>query len=176
MTGRSVCWRWSTRRRLDQRPPGRAVYATSICVLDRAGPRVCVVVNLATRVRYAAVRGGEERDGERLRPSGCGSWGGPSWTSRFPGYHPGWAQHRALGAARSSAARRRGGARRVPGRRPQHAVRLGYLAGLLICREAGAAEGERAGRDLVVRDASSRRPIVAATPALADRLAGEEGL
>ena len=48
-----------------------------------------------------------------------------------------------------------------------------YLAGLLICREAGAADGERDGLDLVVRDASSRRPIVAATPALKERLAAE---
>ena len=51
-----------------------------------------------------------------------------------------------------------------------------YLAGLLICREAGAAEGEREGRDLVVRDASTRRPIVAATGALADRLGDETRL
>jgi fructose-1,6-bisphosphatase/inositol monophosphatase family enzyme len=51
-----------------------------------------------------------------------------------------------------------------------------YLAGLLICRESGVAEGERDGRELGVRDATSRRPIVAATPALAERLMGEEGL
>jgi fructose-1,6-bisphosphatase/inositol monophosphatase family enzyme len=51
-----------------------------------------------------------------------------------------------------------------------------YLAGLLVCREVGAADDEREGRDLIVRDASSRRPVVAATRALADRLVGEEGL
>ena len=51
-----------------------------------------------------------------------------------------------------------------------------YLAGLLVCREAGAAEAEREGRELVVRDASSRRPLVAATRALADRLLNEDKL
>src|SRR5580704_5015409 len=33
-------------------------YATSVCILDRDGPRAAVVANLATGVRYHAVRGG----------------------------------------------------------------------------------------------------------------------
>jgi fructose-1,6-bisphosphatase/inositol monophosphatase family enzyme len=51
-----------------------------------------------------------------------------------------------------------------------------YLAGLLVCREAGVATAERDGRDLIVRDASSRRPVVAASPALAAQLAQDETL
>jgi fructose-1,6-bisphosphatase/inositol monophosphatase family enzyme len=47
------------------------------------------------------------------------------------------------------------------------------LAGLLICREAGAVVIERDGADPVVRDDVPRRPIVAATPELADRLLTE---
>src|ERR1700756_895848 len=46
-----------------------------------------------------------------------------------------------------------------------------YLAGLLVCREAGVAAAERDGRDLIARDDTSRRPIVAATTSLAAQLA-----
>ena len=38
------------------------------------------------------------------------------------------------------------------------------------------AEGEREGRDLIVREASTRRPVVAATRRLADELLGEAAL
>ncbi len=51
-----------------------------------------------------------------------------------------------------------------------------YLAGLLICREAGATVLERDSADLIVRDARARRPIVAATPPLAMRLMEETSL
>ena len=51
-----------------------------------------------------------------------------------------------------------------------------YLAGLLVCREAGAVAVERDGADLVPRDASARRPVVAATAPLAERLAGERAV
>ena len=158
---------------------GVPFYATSICVLDTAGPRVGVVVNLASGVRYAAVRGGgAERDGQRIAASGCEDLGSAIvGISGFPGHHPGWAQYRALGAASLECCAVAEGvldAYMVVGRSTLYG--WDYLAGLLICREAGVAEGERDGRDLEVRDATSRRPIVAATPALAARLAGEDGL
>ena len=51
-----------------------------------------------------------------------------------------------------------------------------YLAGLLICREVGVATTDREGRDLIVRDDASRRPLVAATAALAEELGREEAL
>ena len=97
--------------------------------------------------------------------------------SGFPGRHPGWAQFRALGAASLEFCAVAEGvldAYMVVGRSTLYG--WDYLAGLLICREAGAVEGERDGKDLVVRDASPRRPIVAATRQLADRLATEEDL
>ena len=158
---------------------GVPFYATSICVLDGEGPRVGVVVNQATGVRYAAARGGgADKDGQRMEPSGCEDLRSAIvGISGFPGLHPGWAQYRALGAASLECCAVAEGvldAYMVAGRSTLYG--WDYLAGLLICREAGTAERERDGRDLVVRDATSRRPIVAATPALAARLEGEQGL
>ena len=158
---------------------GVPFYATSICVLDGEGPRVGVVVNQATGVRYAAARGGgADKDGQRIEPSGCEDLRSAIvGISGFPGLHPGWAQYRALGAASLECCAVAEGvldAYMVAGRSTLYG--WDYLAGLLICREAGAAERERDGRDLVLRDATSRRPIVAATPALAARLEGEQGL
>ncbi len=158
---------------------GVPFYSTSICVLDDAGPRVGVVVNQATGDRYAAVRdGGAEKDGHSIRPSGCQDLEAAIvGISGFPGHHPGWAQYRALGAASLECCAVAEGvldAYMVAGRSTLYG--WDYLAGLLICREAGAAEAERDGRDLVVRDDSSRRPLLAATPALAARLIGEPGL
>ena len=155
---------------------GVPFYSTSICVLDAEGPLVGLVVNQATGDSYAAVRGGgAERDGERIMSSGCEDLSGAIvGISGFPGHHPGWAQYRALGAASLECCAVAEGvldAYLVVGSSTLYG--WDYLAGLLICREAGAPEGERDGRDLVVRDASSRRPIVAATPALAERLAAE---
>jgi myo-inositol-1(or 4)-monophosphatase len=158
---------------------GVPFYSTSICVLDAEGPRVGVVVNQATGERYAAVRGGgAEKDGTAIAPSGCEELGRAIvGISGFPGHHPGWAQYRALGAASLECCAVAEGvldAYLVVG--GSTLFGWDYLAGLLVCREVGAAEGERQGRDLVVRDASSRRPVVAATRVLADRLIGEEGL
>lgn len=154
-------------------------YATSICVLDAEGPLVGLVVNLATGTRYAAVRGGgADRDGAALKPSGCQELSSAIvGISGFPGHHPGWAQYRALGAASLECCAVAEGvldAYLVVGWSTLYG--WDYLAGLLVCREAGVAEGEREGRDLIVRDDSRRRPVVAATRALADRLLGEEGL
>jgi fructose-1,6-bisphosphatase/inositol monophosphatase family enzyme len=158
---------------------GVPFYSTSICVLDDEGPRVGVVTNQATGVRYAAVRGdGAEKDEQAIAPSGCEDLEAAIvGISGFPGSHPGWAQYRALGAASLECCAVAEGvldAYLVVGRSTLYS--WDYLAGLLVCREVGAAEGERQGRDLIVRDASSRRPIVAATRRLADRLQGEETL
>jgi fructose-1,6-bisphosphatase/inositol monophosphatase family enzyme len=158
---------------------GVPFYSTSICVLDAEGPRVGVVVNQATGERYAAVRGGgAEKDGTAIAPSGCEELGRAIvGISGFPGHHPGWAQYRALGAASLECCAVAEGvldAYLVVG--GSTLFGWDYLAGLLVCSEVGAAEGEREGRGLIVRDASSRRPVVAATRALADRLIGEERL
>jgi myo-inositol-1(or 4)-monophosphatase len=158
---------------------GVPFFSTSICVLDAEGPRVGVVTNQADGHRYAAVRGsGAEKDGHAIAPSGCEDLGRAIvGISGFPGLYPGWAQFRALGAASLECCAVAEGvldAYLVVGRSTLYS--WDYLAGLLICREVGVVEGEREGRDLIVRDASSRRPMVAATSRLAERLAGEEGL
>ena len=158
---------------------GVPFYSTSICVLDAEGPRVGVVTNQATGVRYAAVRGdGAEKDGQAIAPSGCEDLGAAIvGISGFPGLHPGWAQYRALGAASLECCAVAEGvldAYLVVGGSTLYG--WDYLAGLLVCREVGAAEGEREGRELVVREDSRRRPIVAATRRLADRLLGEGAL
>jgi myo-inositol-1(or 4)-monophosphatase len=154
-------------------------WSTSICVLDDEGPRVGLVQNQADGGRYAAVRGGgSEKNGERLCPSGCEDLGQAIvGLSGFPGTHAGWAQYRALGAASLEFCAVAEGvldAYLVAGRSTLYG--WDYLAGLLICREAGAVASERDGRELVVRDSSSRRPLVAATRALLERLQGERGL
>ncbi len=158
---------------------GVPFFSTSICVLDVEGPRVGLVHNQASGTRYAAVRGqGAERDGRALRPSGCEDLGAAVvGISGFPGRYPGWAQFRALGAASLECCAVAEGtldAYTVVGRSTLYG--WDYLAGLLICREAGAAEAERDGKDLVVRDDTSRRPILAATGVLAERLSEEDGL
>ena len=158
---------------------GVPFFSTSICVLDAEGPRVGVVINQATGTRYAAVRGeGAERDGRPVGSSGCEDLGAAIvGISGFPGRHPGWAQFRALGAASLECCAVAEGsldAYLVVGGSTLYG--WDYLAGLLICREAGAAEGEREGKDLVVRDATPRRPIVAATAMLVNRLQKEDGL
>jgi len=158
---------------------GVPFYSTSICVLDDRGPRVGLVVNLASGTRYAAVRGdGAEHDGDAIRTSGCDDLGTAIvGISGFPGRHAGWAQFRALGAASLECCAVAEGvldAYLVVGSSTLHG--WDYLAGLLICTEAGATARERDGRNLVVRDASSRRPVFGATAGLADRLVSEEEL
>jgi fructose-1,6-bisphosphatase/inositol monophosphatase family enzyme len=158
---------------------GVPFFSTSVCVLDAHGPRVGVVVNQATGTRYAAVRGeGAQRDGDTIHPSSCDDLGRAIvGISGFPGRHPGWAQFRALGAASLECCAVAEGvldAYLVVGRSTLHG--WDYLGGLLICTESGAAARERDRCDLVVREASSRRPVVAATAALADLLTGDERL
>ncbi len=158
---------------------GIPYYSTSICVLDADGPLVGVIVNQATGVRYAAVRGrGAERDGKSVRPSGCAELAEAIvGISGFPGGYPGWAQFRALGAASLECCAVAEGvldAYMVAGSSTLYG--WDYLAGLLVCREAGAVVVERDGADLVPRDASARRPVAAATAPLAERLAGERAV
>jgi fructose-1,6-bisphosphatase/inositol monophosphatase family enzyme len=158
---------------------GIPFYATSICVLDAEGPLVGVVVNQATGVQFEAVRGGgARRDGQAIRPSGCTELSSAIvGISGFPGLSPGWAQFRVLGAAAlefCAVAEGTLDAYEVVGKSTLFG--WDYLAGLLICSEAGATTLERDGADVVVRDDGTRRPIVAATRPLAERLLKEKQL
>lgn len=158
---------------------GIPFFATSICVLDAEGPLVGVVVNQATGLRFEAIRGGgARRDGQTIQPSNCTEL--PSaivGISGFPGLSPGWAQFRALGAAALEFCAVADGtldAYAVVGKSTLFG--WDYLAGLLICSEAGATTVERDGADIVVRDDGTRRPIVAATSQLAEGLLKERDL
>jgi fructose-1,6-bisphosphatase/inositol monophosphatase family enzyme len=156
---------------------GIPYFATSICVLDAAGPLVGLVVNQATGTRYDAVRGGgARRDGEPIVPSGCTDLSAAIvGISGFPGRHPGWAQFRALGAAALEFCAVAEGvldAYMVAGKSTLFG--WDYLAGWLVCAEAGAVTGERDGADIIVRNAGTRRPVVAATNQLAGELLKED--
>jgi fructose-1,6-bisphosphatase/inositol monophosphatase family enzyme len=158
---------------------GLPFYATSICVLDVEGPLVGLVVNLATGTRFAAVRGGgAQRDDHTIAPSGCTELGSAIvGISGFPGRHPGWAQFRALGSAAlefCAVAEGMIDAYMVAGQSTLFG--WDYLAGMLICTEAGAVTIERGGAELAVRDQSSRRPIAAATSRLAELLNEEDAV
>jgi fructose-1,6-bisphosphatase/inositol monophosphatase family enzyme len=158
---------------------GIPFYATSICVLDAEGPLVGVVVNQATGVHFEAVRGGgARRDGQALSPSGCTDLSSAIvGISGFPGCHPGWAQFRALGAAALEFCAVADGtldAYSVVG--TSTLFGWDYLAGLLICSEAGAVTMERDGADVVVRDDGTRRPVVGATRQLVEGLLAKRDL
>jgi len=145
-------------------------YACSICVLDELGPRVSVVANLSSGVRYSAARGGGAwRDGARIAPSRCETMGEAVVAlSGYPRRHMGWSQYRAFGAAALDLCAVAEGsidAYTVVGRSA-----LGswdYLGGMLVCTEAGACVQEIDGLDLVTTGHSDRRSVAAAaTPLL----------
>jgi myo-inositol-1(or 4)-monophosphatase len=145
-------------------------YASSICVLDEAGPRAAVVANLATGVRYHAVRGGGAwRDDTVIGPSDCRELRkAVVGLSGFPARHLGWAQFRAFGAAAldlCSVAEGSLDAFTVGGR--AHLGPWDYMGGLLVCTEAGAVVSDLEGAALVTTDFGARRAVVAAaTPEL----------
>ena len=149
-------------------------FACSICVVDAAGPRVSVVANLATGVRYHAVRGGGAFRGEDpIRSSGCTSMrDAVVGLSGYPRRHFGWAQYRAFGAAAldlCSVAEGSLDAWAAVGR--AHLGSWDYLGGVLLCTEAGASVTELDGRDLVTLDHGARRAVAAAaTPELLEHL------
>lgn len=145
-------------------------YATSICVLDSSGPRTAVVANLATGVRYHAVRGGGSWCGtKRLSPSGCTELRRAIVAlSGYPPRHLGWAQFRALGAAALELCAVAEGTLdvfSVGG--SAYLAPWDYLGAMLLCTEAGAAIVDLHGLELVTTEPQARRAVAAAaTPAL----------
>jgi fructose-1,6-bisphosphatase/inositol monophosphatase family enzyme len=151
-------------------------FATSLCVVDDAGPAVALVANQATGERSEAVRGRGAWIGDRrltasgrtmLAESVVGISGLPAGGASW-----GWWQFRALGAAALDL----GGvaAGRLDGwvdmNEQAHGV-WDYLGGVLLCTEAGARVADAAGRDLVALEYTDRRtPVAAATPELLEVL------
>lgn len=154
-------------------------FATSICVVDEAGPRIGLVANLATGVRYRASRSeGSSRDGTPIGTSDCEDLHEAIvGLSGYPPSYLGWAQYRALGAAALDLCLVAEGvldAYVVVG-----GSTLGpwdYMAGLLVCEEAGATVREARGEELVTLDAAARRqPVAAASAKLAGSLVAQIG-
>jgi fructose-1,6-bisphosphatase/inositol monophosphatase family enzyme len=145
-------------------------YATSLCALDADGPRVAVVLNLASHQRFTAVRGrGAHADGKRLRAEGPTEVGEAIvGLSGWPSRPLGWRQFRALGAvALDLCAVASGALDGYVDCSPDAHGSWDYLGGLLVCREAGAAVADAHGRDLVALEHADRRtPVAGATPAL----------
>jgi myo-inositol-1(or 4)-monophosphatase len=147
-------------------------YATSLCAVDGDGPRVAVVVNLATGQRYHAVRGGGAfLDGKPIRPSGATALAGSIVLSNGTPRQPwGFAQSRILGAAALDlCAVASGMFDAFVNLWPLHV--WDYLGGVLVCREAGAAVAEADGRDLLTFDSHLRLlPFAAASPEMLDEM------
>jgi fructose-1,6-bisphosphatase/inositol monophosphatase family enzyme len=151
-------------------------YATSICVLDDEGPLVALVADQATPRRFTATRGGGAfLDGVPVRPSDRVELGDAIVAlSGYPARYLGWRQFRALGAAALDLCSVAAGVvdAYVDCSVDAHGP-WDYLAGLLVCTEAGAIVTEAHGRELVVRGHGDRRtPVAAATPALAAAVLG----
>jgi myo-inositol-1(or 4)-monophosphatase len=147
-------------------------YATSICVLDGEGPRMALVVNQATGDRYEAVRGGGATlNGASIAPTDCTTLADAVvGVTSCPPEPIGYRQVRALGAAALDICCVAAGSldAYIDFSRSSHGP-WDYLAGILVCTEAGAHVAEASGRDFVTRDSQERRaPVVAATGALLD--------
>lgn len=142
-------------------------YATSLCAVDRDGPRVALVADVVHGHRYTACRGGgAHRDGIALRPSACTSLGAALvGLSGLPPRHLGWHQFRTLGAVALDLCAVASGTLDgfVDCSRDAHGV-WDYVAGALICEEAGASVADAGGRDLtVLRHDARRTPVAGAT-------------
>jgi myo-inositol-1(or 4)-monophosphatase len=148
---------------------GVPFYSTSICVFDGEGPLVGSVVDHCSGRRYHGIRGaGAWRDQELIKTSGSrdlaksiiGLGGSPrhridSW------------QFRALGCASLELCAVADGTLDAYMLGEGNTLRpWDYLAGLLICVEAGAAVSEADGRDPWVVSDQGFRPVVAASEEL----------
>lgn len=143
---------------------GISYWATAICALDHNGPLAAYVVNQATGSRFHAVRGeGAWRDGERIAPSAVTRVEDAVVAlSGFPARMLAWAQYRALGCcALALCDLAAGGLDGYVDGGSWHAP-WDYLAGLLICREAGAQVVSVGGDELVTADVRARRQLLGA--------------
>jgi myo-inositol-1(or 4)-monophosphatase len=149
-------------------------FGTSLCAVDRDGPRAALVVDLPHGRTFTAVRGGGAAvDGMPLGSSG-GRLVGEAMVglSGLPAVPLGWRQFRALGAVALDLCAVAEGTLdgyvdcSVDAHGPWD-----YLGGALVCAEAGAVVADAFGRDLVSFDHAARRtPVAAATRELLDAL------
>lgn len=149
-------------------------FAISLCAVDGDSPRVAMVVDLPHGRTYTAVRGGGAAvDGVPLSPSTCVDAGDALvGISGFPARPLGWRQFRALGAAALDlCAVAEGSLDAFVDCSPSAHGPWDYLAGALVCIEAGAVVDDAHGRGLVTLAPTDRRtPVAAATPELLSTL------
>ena len=149
-------------------------YATSLCAVDENGPAASLVVNLASGMRFEAVRGeGARRDGSTIRSSPCDRVSDALIAlSGLPPRHLGWKQFRSFGASALDLCAVACGVidAFVDCSRNAHGA-WDYLGAMLVCHEAGAVVIDALERDLLVLEHAARRtPIGAATGALGAKL------
>lgn len=149
-------------------------FATSICVLDVAGPVVAVVINQSTKVCYQAARGdGAFRDGIRISPSPTqGLDRAIIGLSGYPRQYLGWCQYRTFGAiALDLCAVAEGSLDAYLDCGKNAHGPWDYLAGMFICQEAGAVVIDVDNRELEMRSYEARRsPVAAGNEKLARQL------
>jgi myo-inositol-1(or 4)-monophosphatase len=147
---------------------GIAAYSTSICVFDDAGPRVGTVVNHLTGTQYHAIRAaGAWRDGNVVSPSSCEDVRQSIVSLSGPVLGLAAWQYRTLGCASLELCAVAEGS--LDGFLLGEGITLhpwDYLAGLLLCVEAGAATAELDGLDPWIAESTPRRPVAASTPTL----------
>jgi fructose-1,6-bisphosphatase/inositol monophosphatase family enzyme len=148
---------------------GVPFFSTSLALMRGAELIGGVVRNQATGDLYEGMKGeGARLNGETIRSNGQTD---PAEVlvafSGFPEHRFTWFQNRGLGSAALEICLVAEGSLDVFSVAEQSALNpWDYLAGLLIAREAGAAEGEYNGLDLETPEPVKRRPVVASTPEL----------
>jgi myo-inositol-1(or 4)-monophosphatase len=149
-------------------------YATAMCLLQDGEPLAAMVVNQASRTRYAATRGGgATRNGVPIRVSTCDVQGEAIIAHNgVPARPLGVQQSRMFGAAALDIGLVADGTLDgyIDCVDDAHGV-WDYAASALILREAGGVIADLHGRDLIHLDHRARRtPVAAATPVLLDGL------
>jgi fructose-1,6-bisphosphatase/inositol monophosphatase family enzyme len=154
-------------------------WSTSLCAVDAAGPWVALVHDHGSGLRYTAVRrrgatvtaSGSSR--AVVRPAAPPLGGAVLSVAGWPPRHGGWAQFRAYGSLALELCHVASG--ELDGHVQfvcDEVAPWDYLAGALVCAEAGACVVDAFGRDLVVLDHAARRtPVAGGSRALCDELA-----
>ena len=141
-------------------------FATSVCVVDGDRPRVAVVHDHASGVRWDAIAGGGARvDGAPLpRRAPVSLDEAIVAINALPARNPGWSQFRCFGAAALDLCAVADG--RFDAYVDFDIEALGpwdYLGGMLVCQEAGVEVVDAFDRPLVTLDHAARRTPVAGT-------------
>ncbi len=140
-------------------------YATSLCAVGNDGPRAALVSNLASGDTYRAIKGiGAWKGKKGLATSSCSTFAESIvGLSGFPGRYLGWSQYRALGAAALDICLVAEGVLDCYGSVGfAHLGVWDYIAGKLICEEAGGCMRDADGSNILSMDNTVRHAVIAA--------------